>query len=256
MISFSIITVVRNDYNGLIKTQNSLINQTYGKYEWIIIDGNSTDGTKEYVLSLKYPYLKSISEKDKGIYDAMNKGITLASNDYILFLNAGDIFFDSNTLNNVQEKLSLNPVDVIFGGAEMYFRKHIKYYRPSQNLSKSIFKGLPGHHQATYYKTKLLHYYPYDLTYIHSGDYAIIAKLYTIGISSDLIDLPLTKFEVGHNSYKNIFKVLIASTKIQSKILKMNTIHCIVSFLKRFTSSIIVIVIFRFPFILKVTTKS
>ena len=112
MITFSIITVVRNDLNGILNTYNSLKNQSYANYEWVVIDGNSSDGTKEFLQNLDCKFINYISESDNGIYDAMNKGIIICKNMYILFLNAGDIFFDFNVLNIVKNKLQENKVYV------------------------------------------------------------------------------------------------------------------------------------------------
>ncbi|WP_457747006.1 glycosyltransferase family 2 protein [Sulfurimonas sp.] len=118
----TVVTVVYNDREGLVNTATSIQNQIYKNYEHIIIDGNSTDGTVEYIQSLSGGNVKYISEKDKGIYDAMNKGVQIARGEYILFLNAGDTFYSENVLNNIANKVEElhNRPKIIYGSAYLY----------------------------------------------------------------------------------------------------------------------------------------
>ena len=251
MIKFSIITVVRNDLNGIKETYKSITNQSNNNYEWIVVDGNSTDGTKDFLINLNCNFLIFISEPDKGIYDAMNKGIVLSKNNYIIFLNAGDIFFDLNTLYIVANKLDLNNVDVLFGGANIYFNKNVSFYKKPQKIENVIHYSLPGHHQATYYSRNILNNINYDLKYPYSGDYLLIVKMFKYGISTVLLDYPLTNFYVGHHSFKGIFKILKSSTLIQIKYLNTNFFMIIESFFRRLLSTIIVILIYKFPYLIK-----
>ena len=119
---FSIITVVYNAKEVLEKTVQSIQHQTYKDFEHIIVDGGSTDGTLEYIESLKFDNLKFISEKDNGIYDAMNKGIRLSSGEYLLFLNAGDNFASHSILHAIVNKIKSkkNKPQIIYGGANVY----------------------------------------------------------------------------------------------------------------------------------------
>lgn len=104
----SIITINYNDKNGLKKTIESVVNQKWQDFEFIVIDGDSTDGSKTVIDSHKSVFTHAISEPDTGIYHAMNKGIALARGKYLLFLNSGDILFDENTLQKSQEYLNSN----------------------------------------------------------------------------------------------------------------------------------------------------
>ena len=101
IIKFSIIVVSLNTKLDLIKTLNSIFKQKYKKYEIIVIDGLSSDGSIEYIRKLKNKNICKIIERDKGIYDAMNKGIKKAKNKWTIFLNSGDTFYNSFTLLNV-----------------------------------------------------------------------------------------------------------------------------------------------------------
>jgi len=251
MFKISIITVVRNDLAGLLSTEVSILEQSYTNYEWIIVDGNSTDGTKEYILNLKYDFLNCISENDKGIYDAMNKGIDLSKGDYLIFLNAGDKFYDNATLTLVNNTISRFNADVLFGGANIYFGSKF-VYRPPLNINSCISYSLPGHHQSTYYKRTKLTDIQYPLEYEFSGDYALICILYMSGITTVNLNVPLTKFIVGHHSFKNIYKILYYSSKIQKNILKLGIFQLLISSLRRFISTLVVQLTFKFTFLTKI----
>src|SRR5207245_2106463 len=103
------------------------------------------------------------TEKDRGIYDAMNKGIGLTRGKYVIFLNAGDIFPTSETLaevSKVLEELSSEP-DLLFGGASLMFAGGTSTYRPPKKMEKYLWHGLPANHQAIYFKRQLLNTHSY-----------------------------------------------------------------------------------------------
>ena len=110
MGKISIVTVTYNNLIGLKKTIQSIENQSCGDFEYIIIDGLSNDGTREFIaekketLKHKLQHFLFISEIDNGIYDAMNKGTRYAGNDYILFLNAGDTFYDKDVIEDIKNE--------------------------------------------------------------------------------------------------------------------------------------------------------
>lgn len=105
MINISVITICYNDKDGLIKTINSVQSQIYEDYEHIIIDGGSLDGTLKLLKEIKNEKCHWISERDKGIYDAMNKGIKMAKGEWLIMLNAGDVFADSYVLEKFSPHL-------------------------------------------------------------------------------------------------------------------------------------------------------
>ena len=253
MLKISIITVVRNDKRGLIKTEKSILSQSFKNFEWVVIDGNSSDGTKEYLTKLKYTFTNIISENDRGIYDAMNKGIRISEGDYLVFLNAGDEFFNSETLSVVYDKLaSIENVDVLFGGADIYFDNDNYIYRSPQDIDTCINFSLPGHHQATYYSKNILDKIEYPLEYEHSGDYAIICILYKNGIKTININESLTKFVIGHHSFKNKYKILYYSSKVQKNILQLSNLKISISFIRRLFSTLIVQITYKYTFLTKV----
>ena len=114
---FSIITIVYNAEKLIHGTMQSVLNQTFTNYEYIVVDGNSKDATFKIVQEFqeKYPLsIKAISEPDKGLYDAMNKGLARATGDFVLFLNAGDYLFEVTTLEKIAACITPN-TDILFG---------------------------------------------------------------------------------------------------------------------------------------------
>ena len=114
---FSIITIVYNAEKLIHGTMQSVLNQTFTNYEYIVVDGNSKDATFKIVQDFqeKHPLsIKAISEPDRGLYDAMNKGLARATGDFVLFLNAGDHLFEPTTLEKIAASITPN-TDILFG---------------------------------------------------------------------------------------------------------------------------------------------
>ena len=144
-MKFSIITVCYNAQDEIEKTIQSVLSQTYIEYEYIIVDGKSTDHTLAIIE--KYAQvndrIRFISEADSGLYHAMNKGIGLAKGDYIQFLNAGDFFVDVNVLSRVSAYTNMCASDVLFG--------NIIYQYRSGKTKKRVYKQSCA--KALYYLT-------------------------------------------------------------------------------------------------------
>ena len=103
--TFSVITVCRNAQHTIEDTLQSVITQSYHHVEYIVIDGNSTDGTLSIIRRYQERIAHVVSEPDRGLYDAMNKGLRLATGDYVCFLNAGDCFHEDDTLQQMVHRL-------------------------------------------------------------------------------------------------------------------------------------------------------
>ena len=175
-MNISIVTIVLNDKNGFIKTANSIAEQTSKDYEWIVIDGESIDGTTKKVETyLKY-ITEFVSEADSGIYDAMNKGIRLCNGRYIIFMNAGDAFADDSTLEVINNYICQDDnIDVILGGTLQNFNG-VMVYRPPKKMSW-IKKGLPAFHQSTFYRTSFLKKRAFNLDCKLLADYEMLAYM-------------------------------------------------------------------------------
>lgn len=156
MKKLSIITVNLNDGNGLLKTINSVVSQTFGDYEFIIIDGNSSDTSVATIKEYSSNIDQWVSENDTGIYNAMNKGISLASGEYCLFLNSGDWLLNDTVLTDIFAEQST--ADIIIGNIYFYntLENKIESEACSPNMLRAIsfFHGfLP--HQASFIKRQL-----------------------------------------------------------------------------------------------------
>ena len=120
-MKISVVTVCYNSVNTIEETMLSVLNQTYPDIEYIIIDGGSTDGTvdiiRKYAARLGY----WISEPDKGIYDAMNKGIAAATGDYINFMNSGDMFASNDVLSSFKNFVSDDP-EIVYGDVKLSYK--------------------------------------------------------------------------------------------------------------------------------------
>lgn len=163
----SIITVVYNGEKYLEQTIQSVINQTYDNLEYIIIDGGSTDGTLDIIKKFDDKIAYWISERDEGIYDAMNKGIKKASGQWINFMNAGDKFFSADVLENVVNHLTAN---LVYGNHAVY-SDDPSIYTISYVKNYSDTRNIPFCHQSLFASTDLLNQTPFDLKYKIAGDY-------------------------------------------------------------------------------------
>lgn len=186
-MKFSIITVTRNNLDGLKNTAESLQWQTCRDFEWIVIDGASTDGTPPY---LDKTDARWISEPDKGIYDAMNKGIDRARGDYVLFLNAGDTLAVPDVLEKID--VMIEDEDFIYG--DSIEGDHIKPARPHTQ----ILTGLITHHQAILYRRARLGALRYDQRFKIAGDYRLTLEFLRLpGIRALYCPFPVCIFEQG-----------------------------------------------------------
>ena len=174
---FSIITVTYNAEKVLEDTIQSVIFQTYRNVEYIIVDGASKDHTLDIVNKYHNRINKVISEPDKGLYDAMNKGIQLATGDYLCFLNAGDKFHDSETLQKVVHTLKDQELpDVIYGETaivdeEGHFLHMRRLSTPAHLNWKSFKQGMLVCHQAFFANRELAINHLYYLQYRFSADF-------------------------------------------------------------------------------------
>ena len=153
-IRFSIITVCRNSGQTIERTIKSVINQSHANYEYVVVDGQSTDNTTAIIDQYRENIARFISEKDEGLYDAMNKGIALARGEFVVFLNADDYFFDGKVLERIEEVIRSAPpaIDVYYGHVLVFDDASCKgdVSRTAIVNRFSLYRG-PIPHQATIY---------------------------------------------------------------------------------------------------------
>lgn len=167
----SIITINLNNCKGLQKTIDSVIAQTFTDFEWIIIDGGSTDGSRELIEQYADHFAYWVSEPDKGIYNAINKGIAQAKGEYIQILNSGDCLFEGSTL----EQLFSNQynADILYGDAVCLYpdgSRLDKKYPDTVSLNYFIHNVI--NHQASFYRRQVFDGHPYNEKYMIAGDWA------------------------------------------------------------------------------------
>jgi len=176
MIRISIVTITYNAAGSLQRTLDSVASQTYPLIEHLIIDGASKDDTVAIARHYKDQSRHEVliwSEPDKGLYDAMNKGLQRATGDYVVFLNAGDALHDPATIQTVAD--CAGTAAVIYGDTAITDSEgrflHLRTHRPPEHLTwKSFKKGMLVCHQAFYARLDIARETPYDLQYRHSAD--------------------------------------------------------------------------------------
>lgn len=197
----SIITI--NYQNGieLERTINSVINQSYSNIEYLIIDGGSTDRSVDIINTYSNQLAYWESEKDNGIYHAMNKGWKKTKGDYCLFLNSGDYLYDDKVIENVVQKIQENPVDIIFGNlfafdenksfissftepVTLYYFQHSFIPHPTTFIKRSLLEKLNGFYE--HYKV--------------ISDWAFFVNCFLGGASFKQIDITTTAFYMNGSS--------------------------------------------------------
>ena len=214
-IKISVVTVCYNAVDTIEETMLSVLNQTYHDVEYIVIDGGSKDGTVDIIKKHADRLAYWVSEPDNGIYDAMNKGIKVATGDYINFMNAGDSFFDINVISEIFINPNLPEATVIYGDT---LEKHehgekIQYGLDVHKLNK---KGILCH-QSAFIKTAYHKIHPYDLKFKILADFNFFFRAYNLYNQSffkinkvvsrfSMIDSGLSKSNYDEN-YKEFFQI-------------------------------------------------
>ncbi|MCI0921460.1 glycosyltransferase family 2 protein [Sphingobacterium rhinopitheci] len=199
----SIITIVYNNVRDIEYTISSVLKQTYTNIEYIVIDGASTDGTLAIIEKYKDNIATLVSEKDKGIYDAMNKGLALATGDYLLFLNSGDALYDENTVQTIVEKG--NNADIIYGETKLVDENreiigNRRHKAPEHFNWKSFQYGMNICHQAIYIKRDITS--PYDLQYQLSADIDWVIRAAKKAKTTQNVNCYVARYLVGGMSQK------------------------------------------------------
>lgn len=189
----SIITVCYNAVSGIEKTIQSVLCQSYPKIEYIIIDGGSTDGTVDVIRKYADRIAYFVSESDKGIYDAMNKGIRATTGKWISFLNAGDAYYCSQSIETVFSHEIPSDVDVVYG-YQVHCYHYGKFVR--KQLPLTFFsKGMPFGHESSFVRADVMKHDGFDTRYMIAADYNFFYQLYAGGGHFMPVDVIVTEFE-------------------------------------------------------------
>lgn len=184
----SVITVNLDDAAGLRATAQSVAAQERPPDQWIVVDGGSTDGSVEVIREFEHLIDRWTSAPDRGVYDAMNRGLRAARGKYVIFMNSGDTFAAPDSLALIAAALLEAPgVDLLFGGTILAFPAGRRWYRPPHATGR-LRVGLPACHQATAIRRAAHLLVPYDLRLPVSAEYGTIAALITRGARSVRLD--------------------------------------------------------------------
>ena len=233
MKKVSIITATYNSAKTISDTLNSIINQSYLDIELVIVDGASKDNTLEVINSLLFNTNREkviVSESDKGLYDALNKGLSLASGDIIGFLHSDDIFASDKTLYNIMHVFMSSNPDVIYGDIEIL--KNIDDLRPkrkwiSRKFDSSLLAlGWMPAHTSMFVKSSLyLEFGVFDTSFSISGDYEFILRIFkNRELKSYYLPETLIKMLHGGASTKN-FRSFVLKSIEDLRALKINKIR-------------------------------
>ena len=219
-MKISLITVTYNSSKTLFETLHSVLNQTYSEIEYIIIDGASKDNTVSIIKEYEPKFqgrMKWISERDKGLYDAMNKGIRMATGDVVGILNSDDLFMDNKVLEDVAAAFD-EKTDAVFGN--LYFVK-----QEDVNQVVRVWKGSPyrsfktGWHPAhpTFYVRRRIYekYGVFDLSFDVSADFELMLRLIEKhGIRTKYLDRYMVRMRMGGESTGSIKNIIRGNKNI------------------------------------------
>ncbi len=182
-IKFSVVTVCYNAVDTIEMTMSSVLSQTYCEYEYVIMDGASTDGTVQRIEGQADRFgdkLLFVSEPDHGLYHAMNKAAKKCSCDYIIYMNSGDTFYDNHVLQKTAELIGNqeSPAQLYYGDVERVYQSHseIERYPGKHVVMKLLLMGKMPCHQSVFTRTEIMRKYGFDETYSITADYNFLME--------------------------------------------------------------------------------
>lgn len=219
--TISVITVTYNVENLLEGTIKSVLKQTYKNIEYIIIDGNSTDKTLDIIKKYQHEISSWVSEPDKGIYDAMNKGTQKATGDWIIYMNAGDCFFNANVLYNIfgKKDVDFKQFSFIYGNVNAVYKNSSILYPPKK--INTFWQGKPFHHQAVFSKSSVSKSRAFSLNFPICADHDFAYYFYNLGHKFLYVDVIIATIDKENGStngdYHKLFRENLAVVKLHSK---------------------------------------
>ena len=197
---FSIVTITLNNLQSLHNTKNSVQEQDFHDYEWLVVDGGSKDGTPAYLASINADFT---SERDTGIYDAMNKGLARAAGKYVIFLNAGDELAKPDVLGKIAQAIKSNPhvPDFVYG--DFIEERNGEYFEKRARSHTQKILGMFTSHQSMLYRREALGDARYNMDYPLSSDYHFTCRFLQQTDNALHVPFPIGIFESGGVSQKN-----------------------------------------------------
>lgn len=216
-MKLSIITVAYNSSKTLRDTIESVLSQTYTNYEYIIVDGASKDNTIDIVKEYEPKFegrMRWISEPDKGIYDAMNKGIKISTGEVIGILNSDDVYYNNNVLENIVNTFEKEKCDSVFGNLQFVKEDNLNHvvrkWKGSEYKKGSFLKGWHPAHPTFYVKKEVYEKYGYfDITFNVSADFELMLRfIEKHSISTFYMDYDIIRMRMGGESTGSISKII------------------------------------------------
>jgi glycosyltransferase involved in cell wall biosynthesis len=224
----SIITVAYNSSKTIKETIDSVITQSYKNIEYIIVDGASTDGTVELVKSYGSQIAKFVSEKDKGIYDAINKGISMATGDIVGILNSDDVYTHKDIIKNIVDTFEQKGVDAVYGDLQYVSpednSKVVRYWKSgSYNRNKFIYGWMPPHPTFFVKREVYEQYGTFDLSLKSAADYELMLRfLYKNSISAAYIPEVMVWMKTGGQSNASLINHFLGNMEDRQAWIKNN----------------------------------
>jgi glycosyltransferase involved in cell wall biosynthesis len=228
----TVVTVVRNGEKTLEQTMLSVINQTYPNVEYIVVDGASTDGTLDIIKKYEDRIDYWLSDPDEGIYYAMNKGIDLATGEWINFMNSGDSFYENKTIELIVQHIVKNDnnIAVFYGKSQVYFDSGINIRKPRKMIHGKM-ERMEFDHQSSFTKTSILMSRHFDTKYKLSSDYDLFRYLYFHNSTFKYIPLIFAKYNaIDGASISNPLKSIVERYKI-NKFFEKRINYCFLGFI-------------------------
>ena len=224
-MKISIITITFNSAKTLQRALDSVQSQSYGNIEHVIVDGASTDGTRAMIetYAAKNPNVRWISEKDDGIYNAINKGIRMATGDIIGFLHSDDIFNSSDSIEQIAAAFETGNVDVVYGDLQ-YCRagKVVRKWNSNSFNPRSLKYGWMPPHPTVYVRREVYEQVgPYDEWFRISADYDMMLRIFKSNYTTHYIPSILVSMETGGASNKDT-RARLSKTQEDYLVLKKN----------------------------------
>lgn len=224
-MTISIITITYNSAKTLQRALESVQSQTYKDIEHIVVDGASTDGTKELIAAYakQHPNVRWVSEKDDGIYNALNKGIRMATGDVIGFLHSDDVLYSPDSIGHIAAAFGDETVDVVYGDLQYCNGGKVVRRWKSNDFNPSALKyGWMPPHPTVYVRSKVYQEVGlYDDWFHISADYDMILRIFTAGYQTRYIPEVLVSMETGGASNRNT-KARLSKTQEDYIALKKN----------------------------------
>lgn len=217
MKKITVVTICYNAEKNIKETIQSVLEQSFTDFEYLIIDGKSNDNTIGIITEFDDERIVLVSEKDAGIYDAMNKGIRMSSGEYIIFMNSGDYFADSKVLEDISTELN---ADVVFGNALIKKQAGTVREKYSDKKIRIFIMFLSGYminHQTIFTRTELIKKNMFDLSYKICSDRALYAKLFKDKRTFKRIDRDIVKYDgiEGISSRReNLKKMILENDRV------------------------------------------